>query len=137
MSRSGEHIDKYEKLAQTIGIEALVAVLPVSIERIHRALDLGDDHLNGIPLHMWDRATGYNERTVGLMSLAPKEKCSHCGQAIRPKAGGRWYQDRGAWAPPWDRTKKLHLSAADRCCVLKHVAIHHTNYQPKEETIIG
>lgn len=129
---SSEHIKKYEALAQQIGVEALVAILPVPVEKIHAALDEGDEHLNKWGNGPWDRATGYNERTVGLLSLAPTEKCRHCGQVIRPKLGGRWYQRREAWAPPWDRTKKLHLSNAERCCVLKHVAKFHTNYQPKE-----
>lgn len=50
------HAKKYEALARKIGIEDLVALMPVSREKIRYSLDRGDRYLNWIPLRLWDRA---------------------------------------------------------------------------------
>lgn len=135
MSSAAEHIDKYERLAQTIGVEALLAILPKPVEQLHAALDEGDEHLNKWGNGPWDRVTGYTTAATEI------KRCGCCRQVLPVKlpgtAGARWYDQKAAWAPPWDKTKGLHLSMAERCCVLKHVAQYHTNYDPKEETNIG
>lgn len=51
-----EHAQKYEALAQTIGLDALRGLMPASPERIRKALETGDVHLNTIPLYKWDDA---------------------------------------------------------------------------------
>ncbi len=51
-----EHAEKCEALARQIGIEDLQALIPAPPERIRRALETGDSHLNTIPLRKWDAA---------------------------------------------------------------------------------
>lgn len=51
-----EHAKKYEDLARQIGIEELKALVPATPERIRKALERGDAHLNTIPLRHWDAA---------------------------------------------------------------------------------
>lgn len=51
-----EHARKYEELAQEIGIENLKALIPATPDRIRKALERGDAHLNTIPLRHWDAA---------------------------------------------------------------------------------
>jgi hypothetical protein len=48
-----EFYDKYEALAQRIGIVSLRLRMPVSPSQIARALET-DQHLNNIPLGLWD-----------------------------------------------------------------------------------
>ena len=96
-----EHHQKYEDLAQQIGIEELVAILPVSRERITEALN-GDDHyLNTIPLKLWDLAAG-----------ADKYRLCHGDYRLTFKA-------------PFTPANASGLSLCDRVCVLKHVARNH------------
>lgn len=129
---AAEHAVKYERIAQAIGIEALVAILPVSVERIHSALDLGDHHLNGIMLSAWDKAAG----RISMKGHTPGKKCPTCGRFAAPSVP--WYDDhKTGHSPPWDKARSLGLSLAERVCALKHVAIHHTNYDPQEETNIA
>lgn len=52
-----EHAKKYEALAQKIGIDTLKSLIPASREKIHKALQSGDKHLNDIPLRKWDAAS--------------------------------------------------------------------------------
>jgi hypothetical protein len=118
MVSSQEHFDKYEALAQRIGIDRLVAVLKhmsLTPGRIQRALDQGDEHLNSIPLRMWDAAVGYYEPSY----MKPKmQTCPTCGHKH---------------AVGFDQRAFLRLepfqdgphSAAERVCLLKHVATHH------------
>lgn len=62
-----EHAKKYEALAQKLGIEKLKALIPVPPERVRRALERGDKHLNTIPLRKWDTAAfELNLREKGL-----------------------------------------------------------------------
>lgn len=51
-----EHAKKCEAIAQRIGIDILRELIPASPEKIRRALDRGDKHLNSIPLRKWDQA---------------------------------------------------------------------------------
>lgn len=58
-----EHAEKYEALAQKIGIEELRQLIPASPERVRQVLARGDKHLNMIPLRLWDAAVaGIPER---------------------------------------------------------------------------
>ena len=117
-----EHWEKYEALAQRIGIQELRAqVLQFfTREAIDHALARGDEHLNTLMLTQWDRAAG-DSRPDNILGRGPK--CSHCGQRMpgRPDA---------VLGPPysltfdgvWGRVKPMGLSLADRVCILKHVA---------------
>jgi hypothetical protein len=113
---SQEHFDKYEAMAQRIGIDRLVAVLeamPLSPARVQRALDSGDEHLNSIPLREWDRATGWYDKGTGK-----QEKCPCCKQMRVVKTGDREF----CRLEPFQDGPH---SAAERTCVLKHVARYH------------
>lgn len=118
-----EHEDKYEALAQTLGVEALRALVPASPEKIAAALACGDEHLNGISLSAWDRAA------LGGESLTKPTKCPTCGGHVAP-VNSYWSNDwpqrtlrATARSEPWKRSPGLSL--AERVCVLKHVAKHH------------
>lgn len=52
-----EHAKKYEEIARRIGIDVLAQLIPASPEKIRKALERGDKHLNTIPLKKWDAAT--------------------------------------------------------------------------------
>jgi hypothetical protein len=113
-----EHYEKYEALAQRIGIDKLVAVLeamPLSPATVQRALDSGDEHLNSIPLRKWDEAVGYWEPSW----VRPKmEACPCCGH--KTPVG---FDERA-----FVRLKPFQdgpHSASERVCVLKHVARYH------------
>ena len=103
MINPGEtHEEKYERLAQRIGVDALRRILPSSPERIRAALAAGDEHLNTITLASWDRAAGL---------LNPyRVHAEHC---------------RLSFMPPWRTEVAAGLSLAERVCVLKHVARFH------------
>jgi len=51
-----EHAAKYEALAREVGIDFVATLIPAPPDRIRRALDTGDWHLNTIPLRKWDQA---------------------------------------------------------------------------------
>ena len=51
--------DKYETIAQDIGIDTLKAMVPAKKTEIVKALSDGDEYLNSIPLQKWDAAAGY------------------------------------------------------------------------------
>jgi hypothetical protein len=118
MDAKQKHKAKYQALADTLGWDALRALLPLSIEKIREALAGGDEHLNGWSNGPWDRAAGVLPRKA--------ERCVCCKQM---KPAERFAQD---WpygvlkrtardkALPWH--KAPHLSVAGRVCVLKHVA---------------
>lgn len=65
-----EYAKKYEELARKIGIDKLKNLIPVSHEKVRKALERGDKHLNTIPLRKWD-AAGAGLRMPGL-SLSEK-----------------------------------------------------------------
>ncbi|MBT3401664.1 MAG: hypothetical protein HN420_16940, partial [Rhodospirillaceae bacterium] len=58
--RKREHYEKYERLARWLGIETIKSAVIDSIDpgRIRAATAQGDEHLNMIPLHLWDRLHG-------------------------------------------------------------------------------
>jgi hypothetical protein len=116
-----EHHEKYERLTQLLGVATLRALVPVSADRIRQALAAGDEHLNSIPMALWDRATGVRS------PFGEKEVCPCCGTIRRvPCDGGDWpYNElrRTARTAPWSAAPTLSL--AERTCVLKHVARYH------------
>ena len=96
------HEEKYERLAQRIGVDALRRILPSTPERIRAAVAAGDEHLNTIALSAWDRAAGLlNPYRVHA------EAC------------------RLHFRAPWTLAVASGLSLAERVCVLKHVARFH------------
>lgn len=50
-----EHFRKYEERAQKLGIDHIRGYMPVSAQRVRRALEQGDKYLNTIPLRDWDK----------------------------------------------------------------------------------
>lgn len=68
-----EHETKYNQIAEAMGWEAVLRL-------VREALDAGDEHLNTIPLHVWDAAAwGFDPR---------KEKPAPCNCG-RPCCSGR------------------------------------------------
>jgi hypothetical protein len=65
-----EHAQKYEALAQLLGVDFLRKLIPASPERVRKALETGDQHLNTIPIYKWDDA-GLSIQKPGL-SMAEK-----------------------------------------------------------------
>lgn len=49
-----EHFEKYEAMAQAIGIDKLVNMVPFTQGEVRTALANGDTHLNSLPLRKWD-----------------------------------------------------------------------------------
>jgi len=104
------HEQQMEGYADIIGIAALRRLLPVSVERIHKALARGDKHLNSIPLELWDKAAGVDnpERSrTGKFDMAYGEVFTSANS-------------RG-------------LSLSIRVSILKHVAKYHTALNPPQE----
>lgn len=66
-----EYAEKYEGLAQRIGIDILKGLVPASAERVRKAIETGDLHLNTIPLRHWDAAAGFIH---GASDLSLSEK---------------------------------------------------------------
>jgi hypothetical protein len=73
------HYRKYEDVARKIGIDHILRdLIPVTPERIRKALLRGDLHLNSIPLSLWDQAAeqipyaALVTSHVGELSLAQK-----------------------------------------------------------------
>jgi len=87
-----EHEQKYDKIAREMGIRPLVRLIEEKKERIKKALEQGDKHLNTIPLKWWD------------------SKCAVDSKTLKPY-----------FYPPWNNYKASQ-SLAMRVCVLKHVA---------------
>jgi hypothetical protein len=118
---------KYEALARRLGVEALLKLVPADADRVRAALEAGDEHLNGIPLVMWDRAA------LGAPETLAERTCPTC-KHVRPSDDGAGL---GPWSSDWPqtalkRTARLEpwraapgLSLAERVCVLKHVAKFH------------
>lgn len=52
------HAEKYEQVAQVIGIDVLRDLIPAPPEKVQKALERGDKYLNTIPLYKWDAAAG-------------------------------------------------------------------------------
>jgi hypothetical protein len=88
-----EHYQKFDALAQRIGVAALKRRIPATAEAIKAALAAGDEHLNTIPLYKWDLAAGRLNRDYLL-----------------------------SFYDPWTPKLANGLSLAERVCVLKHVA---------------
>ena len=101
-----EHEQKYEILAQKIGINALRLLMPVPPNVMAKRL-AEDENLNNIGLATLDRAAGY---LSGLHGNGPV---------------------RLSFAAPWVSGSANGLSLAERVCTLKHVAKFH--YAKRED----
>lgn len=66
-----EHAKKYDVIAREIGIPKLLEIMPATQEKIQKALEHGDKHLNSIPLRKWDAAAEYI-RSPRRLSLSEK-----------------------------------------------------------------
>jgi hypothetical protein len=121
-----EHEAKYDALARLLGLDALRRLVPVPAERISAALAAGDEHLNSIPLGMWDRAA---LSAPGAEDAGRTRVCPSCKQTVRPVSelySADWPQRplrRTARFTPWNAAPTLSL--AERVCALKHVAKFH------------
>lgn len=125
MRQRREYVAEQDRVCSIIGWEALADLCPVSMYRVHFAMTGGDWHLNGIPLHLWDRAA------LGYDSKAPKQvKCCACGQsrpnpenpgpgAATSDLSGRLRQTMKR--EPWNRLKESQ-SLSTRIGALKHAA---------------
>jgi len=59
ISKDLPHNQKYDAIIDNLGYEYVKMFLPVSKETIKEALKT-DEHLNNIPLKLWDAKTGLN-----------------------------------------------------------------------------
>lgn len=109
-----EHYEKYQALAEELDLAAMAELIPATRARIQAALDAGDEHLNTIPLALWDSAVGYTARRV-------KKACACCGVTSLVEDTTR--RD----APVWKLRNGRRLDVCYRLCVLKHVATHYTH----------
>ena len=99
------HREKYAAMASVVGIEDLRKIIlyhGITPDRINKALDEGDEHLNTIPLRAWDQMAA---STGAADAVAPK------GPTVR-------------FEYPWTKLKEPQ-SLSMRVCMLKHVAKHH------------
>ena len=110
-----EHYEKYEKLAQHIGVYGLCNLVKPYRKEIKQALENGDEHLNSIMLSRWDRLAGAKPRYLSSSTVR--------GDFIL------------SWEYPWIPAKVNGLSLAERVCVLKHVAKYHCDLE--ETSICG
>jgi len=120
---SREHFEKYEALARAFESFDLPSYVPPTVERIKAALAAGDEHLNSIPLATWDRAA----QVWDVMPSADRwmygetRECPTChGRTLRvlPDARPLW----GFFHYPLANGRRAYYSAAERVCLLKHVA---------------
>ncbi len=63
------HEAKYNALANALGRERLRGLIPFTPEQVQAAIDSGDEHLNTLPLHKWDRM----HPTVFMMAREAQE----------------------------------------------------------------
>ena len=128
---------KNEVFAQAIGVERLIAHLEQNgptRERVEAALDAGDEHLNTIPLGVWDCAA-YWDASPMHSGFFITRRCS-CNEIMQrawkycPRCG-RIATSLGYNRPPFDKAG-ANKSCAERVCVLKYVAEVH--YARKERT---
>jgi hypothetical protein len=98
---NNEHYQKYEELAQKIGVRYLIPLISPNKDKIRAALLNGDVYLNGISLRWWDIQAGASN----LFSWQGGPKLH--------------------WNFPWTPKNANGLSLAERVCILKHVAKYH------------
>ena len=118
---AAEHAAKYSALAATLGHDALRAILAergIGPERVRAALAAGDEHLNTLPLALWDRAA------LGDVAASRRGECPCCKRALpNPVHSADWpysaLRDSARFAP-WRNAPTLSL--AERVCVLKWAA---------------
>ncbi len=75
-----DHYEKYEQLAQWLGIEALVELQPKDRKSIREALK-DDHHLNQWGNRLWDKQHGMEPKGT----RAKPRECPHCHQTIKPE----------------------------------------------------
>lgn len=101
------HESKYLALAEELGIESLKALITLTPERIRKALDAGDIHLNSFGLEIFDRMAG----------MVPKQLARRWGPDWPQSELRSTARDKSL---PWHKVPTLSL--AERVCVLKYVA---------------
>ncbi len=119
-----EHQRKYDALARKLGWSLLIRLVPVPLERIRAVLDAGDEHLNSIPLKLWDGAALDQRRDAPWTVECPAYGCKHLNpEHTGVGEGSDWPYSRlreTARSMPWSADPNLSL--AERVCALKHVA---------------
>ena len=57
--KNPEFNERYEKLIELIGLDAIIRYVPATKEEVEEAAQISRS-LNSIPLSKWDRAAGYS-----------------------------------------------------------------------------
>lgn len=111
------HDEKYEAIAQWLGVHALAILVPFTADEIRTALASGDEHLNTLALSRWDRMHGAPVDTP--------THCRECGHVLPvPTATGVLALVRHTRGHVPGTSGRL-WSLSDSVCVLKHVARYH------------
>ncbi|MBD5585142.1 MAG: hypothetical protein HDQ88_08670 [Clostridia bacterium] len=101
---------KYDKAIENLGgLAALKDYVPFTEEQIRTALKKGDNHLNTLPLHVWNTAAGFTQGKNGKMTLT--------------------------YSPLWmlfARNGIRSASPSDCVCLLKRVATRMTTEQTEQ-----
>lgn len=79
-----EFAKRCDGIAKKIGVELLREIIPASPERIRKALETGDSHLNTIPLRKWDQA-------AGQIPYLPSKGLSLSEKVCALKHVAKWY----------------------------------------------
>lgn len=61
--KNPEFNERYEKLIELIGLEAIIPYIPATKEEVKEAAQISKS-LNSIPLSKWDKAAGYSVEGV-------------------------------------------------------------------------
>jgi hypothetical protein len=132
-----EHEQKYERLAQWLGVESLKKLVPFTPEQIGNALRAGDEHLTTLSLVAWDRKHGAEPGEVArarkYIQFPDRQSviCPCCGAPTTPpadKTAGVWGLVRAAIASARlhdEKPLQRSWSLCETVCVLKHVAKYH------------
>lgn len=66
--KNPEFNERYEKLIELVGLEAIVPYIPATKEEVKEAAQISRS-LNSIPLSKWDRAAGYSVEGTRVTNL--------------------------------------------------------------------
>lgn len=66
--KNPEFNERYEKLIELIGLDAIIPYIPATKEEVKEAAQISKT-LNSIPLSKWDRTAGYNVEGTRVTNL--------------------------------------------------------------------
>ena len=66
--KNPEFNERYEKLIELVGLEAIIPYVPATKEEVEEAAQISKS-LNSIPLSKWDRAAGYSVEGMIVTNL--------------------------------------------------------------------